>query len=182
MEPAQRLCRTRWLYDHQLTSSAAPGDSDEFGGRPLPMVEKLSRKGASMTRATMWSRTRAPDYDAIVRVVHLYSDAFGANDVRMFEEAFHKDAWIFYTGEEGSLTNCPIRDCFEGWALPAMGRAIGRVISVIQAGDIATVLLGWDRPDDMANSYVDMHNLIRLDGVWKITNKTATHTSRAGGA
>ena len=34
----------------------------------------------------------------------------------------------------------------------------------------------------MANSYVDLHNLIRLNGVWKITNKTATHTSRAAGA
>jgi ketosteroid isomerase-like protein len=146
------------------------------------MVQKLSRKGASMTTATVPSRTRAPDYNAIVRVVHLYSDAFGANDVTMFEEAFHEDAWIFYTGEDGTLTSGPIRDCFEDWALPAMGRAIGRVISVIQAGDIATVLLGWDRPDDMANSYVDMHNLIRQAGAWKITNKTATHTSRAGGA
>ena len=51
-----------------------------------------------------------------------------------------------------------------------------------QAGDIASVLLGWDRPDDIADSYVDLHNLIRLGGVCNITNKTATHTSRAGGA
>jgi hypothetical protein len=26
-----------------------------------------------------------------------------------------------------------------------------------------------------------LHNLIRLDGVWEITNKTATHLSRAAG-
>jgi ketosteroid isomerase-like protein len=136
----------------------------------------------NMTTSTVPSRTSGPDYDAIVRVVHLYSEAFGANDVAMFEEAFHEDAWIFYTGEDGSLAKCPISDCFQGWAQPAMGRAIGRVISVTQAGDIASVLLGWDRPDDIADSYVDLHNLIRLGGVWKITNKTATHTSRAGGA
>jgi hypothetical protein len=30
-----------------------------------------------------------------VRVVHLYSDAFGAGDINMFKEAFHEDAWIF---------------------------------------------------------------------------------------
>jgi hypothetical protein len=53
----------------------------------------------------------APDYDEIVRVVHLYSDAFGAGNINMF-----------------------------------------------------------------------LHNLIRLDGVWEITNKTATHISRAAEA
>ena len=50
-----------------------------------------------------------------------------------------------------------------------------------QAGDIANVLLGWDDPDQNADSWVDLQNLIRLDGVWKITNMTATHSSRAGG-
>ncbi len=135
-----------------------------------------------MNTAAVPSRTSAPDYDAIVQVVHLYSDAFGAGDVTMFEQAFHEDAWIFYTADDGRLTRCPIEDCFKEWAQPTMGRAIGRVMSVTQAGDIANVLLGWDRPEDMANSYVDLHNLIRIDGTWKITNKTATHTSRAGGA
>ena len=100
----------------------------------------------------------------------------------MFEAAFHDHAWIFYTDADGTLVKGLIKDSFEGWAKPAMGRADGRIISVTQAGDIASVLVGWDRPDDMANSYVDLHNLIRLDGQWKITNKTATHSSRAGGA
>jgi hypothetical protein len=135
-----------------------------------------------MTTATTPTRRSAPDYDEIVRVVHLYSDAFGAGDINMFKEAFHADAWIFFTDAEGNLVRCLISDCFEEWSQPAMGKANGRVISVTQAGDIANVLLGWDRPDDAANSYVDLHNLIRLDGVWKITNKTATHISRAAGA
>jgi hypothetical protein len=30
-------------------------------------------------------RSSAPDYDEIVRVVHLYSDAFGAGNINMFE-------------------------------------------------------------------------------------------------
>jgi hypothetical protein len=94
-----------------------------------------------------------------------------------FKEAFHEDAWIFFTDAEGNLVRCLISDCFEEWSQPASGKANGRVISVTQAGDIANVLLGWDRPEDAANSYVDLHNLIRLDGLWKITNKTATHSS-----
>jgi hypothetical protein len=137
---------------------------------------------AGMTTATTSMRSSAPDYDEIVRVVHLYSDAFGAGNINMFEEAFHEDAWIFFTDAEGNLVRCLISECFEEWSQPAGGKANGRVISVTQAGDIANVLLGWDRPDDMANSYVDLHNLIRLDGVWKITNKTATHITRAAGA
>ena len=115
-----------------------------------------------MTTATTPTRSNAPDYDEIVRVVHLYSDAFGAGEINMFKEAFHEDAWIFFTDAEGNLVRCLISECFEEWSQPAMGKANGRVISVTQAGDVANVLLGWDRPDDAANSYVDLHNLIRL--------------------
>ena len=31
-------------------------------------------------------------------------------------------------------------------------------------------------------SWVDLHNLLRINGIWKITNKTATHASRASWA
>ena len=57
-----------------------------------------------MTTATAPMRSSAPDYNEIVRVVHLYSDAFGAGNINMFEEAFHVDAWIFTpTRKETSL-------------------------------------------------------------------------------
>jgi len=62
-------------------------------------------------------------------------------------------------------------------------------ISVTQAGDIASVLLGFDDVSDASDpshghgtSWVDFHTLLRINGVWKITNKTATHTTRAGWA
>jgi hypothetical protein len=41
-----------------------------------------------MTTATTPIRSSAPDYEEIVRVVHLYSDAFGAGDINKFKEAF----------------------------------------------------------------------------------------------
>jgi hypothetical protein len=59
---------------------------------------------------------------------------------------------------------------------------VGRIISVTQAGDVANVLLGFDRPSRPAESPVDFHSLLRIDGKWKITNKTATHNSRAAWA
>jgi hypothetical protein len=59
---------------------------------------------------------------------------------------------------------------------------VGRVISVTQAGDIASVLLGFDNADDLSDGWVDLHTLLRIDGAWKIMNKTATHCSRAAWA
>ena len=132
-----------------------------------------------MTTTTA-TTTQSPDYDEIVRVVHLYTDAHAAGDVTMLKEAFHEDAWIFFTQPDGSLFKSRISDCFEEWASPPHDRINGRVIAVTQAGDIANVLLGFDNVDEPSNSWVDVHNLIRVDGIWKITNKTATHTSRAG--
>ena len=119
------------------------------------------------------------DYDEIRRILHLYTDGFGAGDINMFKEAFHEDAWIFFTLADGTLVKSLIADLFEEWARPPKVNIACRVIEMRQAGDIANVWLGFDNTDDVSNSWVDFHNLIRIDGVWKITNKTATHASRA---
>jgi len=44
-------------------------------------------------------------------------------------------------------------------------------------GDAASVQLSFD-PKDRPYGWIDFHNLLRINGVWKITNKTATHSSR----
>ena len=127
----------------------------------------------------------APDYDEIVRVVQLYIDAFNTLDANKFREAFHEDAWIFFTDEDGILHKHlfgepnPKRKPY---------KAYGRIISVTQAGDVASVLLGFDDTADPADptyahgSWVDFHTLLRVNGVWKITNKTATHATHAAWA
>jgi hypothetical protein len=128
----------------------------------------------------------APDYDDIVRVVQLYVDGFNDADVSKFNEAFHEDAWMFFLAQDGVLHNFLLdHNVFARWA--AQGhKCYGRIITVTQAGDIANVLLGWDDvadpppPSDI--SCVDFHTLVRINGVWKITNKTATHMTRAAWA
>src|SRR5258707_13227944 len=122
----------------------------------------------------------APDRDEIVRVVHLYVDGF-QGDVDKFKKAFHEDAWIFFTDADGVLHKYLIADSFEEWASDKE-HIVGRIISVTQAGDVASVLLGFDSPAGPSDSWVDFHSLIRINGVWKITNKTATHSSRAAWA
>ena len=122
---------------------------------------------------------RAPDYDEIIRVVQFYVDGHGSRDIAIFKEAFHEDARIFYTDPEGTLHQNPIKDSFDWWA-NHMARSKGRIVSVTQAGDIASVILRIGDPTDESNQWMDIHSLIRVNGAWKITNKTATHASRAG--
>ncbi len=122
----------------------------------------------------------APDRDEIVRVVHLYVDGF-QGDIDKFKEAFHEDAWIFFTDADGVLHKNLIADSFEEWA-SGKSLIVGRIISVTQAGDVASVVLGFDSPAGPSESWVDIHALLRIDGIWKITNKTATHNSRAAWA
>jgi hypothetical protein len=127
--------------------------------------------------------TPATDYNEIVRVVQLYLNGFNDCDTDKFKEAFHENAWIFFTDAEGALHKDLLADCFDEWATSQPRSSIvGRIISVDQAGDVASVLLGFDVDADMSRSWVDIHSLLRIDGVWKIMNKTATHASRASWA
>ena len=123
----------------------------------------------------------APDYDEIVRVIGLYIEGFNDSDIEKFREAFHEDAWIFYTDADGKLDNHLIagEDLAVWSSAYTTGDLVGRILSVFQAGDVASVQLVWDGNDEWGK-WLDTHALLRIDGVWKITNKTATHYSRAG--
>ncbi|WP_286903194.1 nuclear transport factor 2 family protein [Vreelandella sedimenti] len=131
-----------------------------------------------MTNATAVGN--APEIDEIKRVVQLYVDGFQGG-IEKLQEAFHKDAWIFALDADGALTADLISDRFERWA--ASHRAVkGRFIAVTQAGEIASVLLGFDNSENLEDSWVDAIALVKVDGTWKITNKTAAHSTRAAWA
>jgi hypothetical protein len=120
---------------------------------------------------------RTDDYDAIVRVIRLYIDAFNDNDVSKFRAAFDDDAWIFYIDADGSLHKHPISEDFERWAAPPSWDVVGRIISVTQVGDAAAVQLSFDS-EKSGGGWIDFHHLVKINSAWKITNKTATHCSR----
>jgi hypothetical protein len=133
---------------------------------------------------------RAPDHDEIVRVIQLYVDGFNDSDVGKLQEAFHEHAWIFCTmppretRPDGRYIG-PIADEMAYWASYPDRDCAARILSVQQAGDVASVVLVFESTqapeDDFAKRWLDIHNLLRADGVWKITNKTATHWTMAGG-
>lgn len=120
---------------------------------------------------------RAPDHDEIVRIVQLYIDGFQGR-LDKLEEAFHEDAWILALDAQGDLSKDLIHDRFKRWA-NSRRQVRGRVIQVTQAGELASVLLGFDNIEDLADSWVDVLALIKLEGAWKITHKSAVHNSRA---
>lgn len=123
---------------------------------------------------------RAPDHEEIVRVVQLYVDGF-QGEIEKLKEAFHEEAWIFALDAEGDLSNGLVSDRFERWA-DSYRPVKGRFISVTQAGEVASVLLGFDNTEDLSDSWVDVLALIKLDGKWKITHKSAVHSSKAAWA
>jgi len=116
------------------------------------------------------------DYDAILHtILHLYIDGYNEHDAKKLGSAFHKDAWIFLFDKEGNFRNWHIDDeTFAMWAKDEGDDPIQpRIISVSQMGDIANVQLAF------GDRWLDCHNLARIDGVWKITNKTATYSGLA---
>jgi hypothetical protein len=92
--------------------------------------------------------------------------------VGMFKEAFDENAWIFYIDADGVLHKNLISESFEGWSTPPGSNVNGRIVSVTQMGDVAGVVLLF------GEDWIDFHSLVRVNGIWKITNKTATHSSR----
>ncbi|MFC3613214.1 nuclear transport factor 2 family protein [Lutimaribacter marinistellae] len=125
----------------------------------------------------MTASNNAPDEIAIRNVIQLYIEGWrGAPD--KFHEAFDPDAWIFFTDAEGQEHKSQLTEQFDKWA--ATGWQIeGEIISLQRSGDIATVLLRFDNKTRPDASYMDIHTLLRVDKRWRITNKTATHISRA---
>jgi cellulose synthase/poly-beta-1,6-N-acetylglucosamine synthase-like glycosyltransferase len=68
---------------------------------------------------------RTDDYDKIIRVMQLYIDAFNDNDVSKLEEAFDKDAWIFFIDADGALRKNLISESLRRGLHPPVGGATG---------------------------------------------------------
>ena len=85
---------------------------------------------------------------------------------------------------DGSLVQYPVSKSLDEWVGEDFWKDWEhRILSVTQAGDVASVMLEM-HPASVGPSdgWIDIHALLRIDGVWKDMNKTATHVSRAGWA
>lgn len=118
------------------------------------------------------------DLDAVTELIGLYID--GANgDVAKLEKAFHPDAHMM--GHIGSMdTYVPIGEFFEMVrAQPGMAGPNYKAViqSIDLTGDAGVAVLA--ETDYLGCDFVDYFSVARIDGEWKITNKTYAHTGGA---
>lgn len=115
------------------------------------------------------------DYDAVRAVVQLCLDGEATGDVGKLEQAFHADAWMF--GDlAGTRYDVPIQTLFDMSAeSPAdTGCYRSRILSITCHGDVATATVAEEGYWGTV-SFLDLLSLCRIDGTWKIVNKTFTH-------
>ena len=115
------------------------------------------------------------DHDAICAVVQLCLDGEATGDVAKLQEAFHPDARMF--GDlAGTRYDVPIQGLFDMSAQdPAdTGNYRSRILSVTQLGDVAAVTVAEEGYWGTV-SFVDFLSLCRIEGRWKIVNKTFAH-------
>jgi hypothetical protein len=119
----------------------------------------------------------APEQTAITEVVQLYIDGSRTGDADKLRRAFHPDARM-YGSLAGQRLDLPIEEFF-GLASKQPADVDGtyeaRIVSVEQVGDAATAAIEetgfWG-----TLSFTDFFSLSRIDGDWKIVNKTFAHT------
>jgi len=120
----------------------------------------------------------APEHTAINEVVQLYIDGSRTGDADKLRQAFHPDARM-YGSIAGQRFDLPIEE-FIGLASSQPADVDGtyeaRIVAVEQIGDAATAAIEetgfWG-----TLSFTDFFSLSRLDGEWKIVNKTFAHTA-----
>ena len=119
----------------------------------------------------------APEQTAITEVVQLYIDGSRTGDADKLRRAFHPDARM-YGSIAGERLDQPIEEFFKvASSQPADvdGTYEARIVSLEQVGDAATAAIEetgfWG-----TLSFTDFFSLSRIDGEWKIVNKTFAHT------
>src|SRR5436190_4609254 len=121
--------------------------------------------------------TTASEVAAIEAVVQLYIDGASKGEPEKLKEAFHDEAWMFGS-VSGQRFDMPIAKMIELTAtqpLDSDGGFSARITALEQVGDAATARLEED--GCWGNlSFVDFFALTKIDGAWKIVNKTFAHT------
>jgi hypothetical protein len=117
------------------------------------------------------------DRAAIEAVVQLYVDGASKGEPEKLKEAFHETAWMFgsISGQRFDMPIAKMIETITAQPLDADGGFKSRITGVEQVGDAATVTLEED--GCWGNiSFVDYFTLAKIDGTWKIVNKTFAHT------
>lgn len=130
---------------------------------------------ATQQQPSVRGGTPIEDHDAIAATVQLYIDGSAHGDAAKLSEGFHPDAQM-YGALGGDRYDEPITEYIKLMAASPGGATMqGRISSIVQAGDaaVATVVEEgfWG-----TLSFVTFLTLSRIDGRWRMVNKTFAHT------
>ncbi len=122
------------------------------------------------------------DYDAIAKVIETYIEGAKTGDLKLLGPIFHDKARLFGEGPPaGKRWDLDKNAYFKMQAKEPLnkgGQYRARLVSVKQLGPSAVAVVEEDGCwGDV--SFVDIFSLSRIDGQWKIVNKT--YTNRNGG-
>jgi hypothetical protein len=123
------------------------------------------------------STTLTDERTAIEAAVQLYIDGVSKGDAGKVDQAFHEAAWMFghIGGQRFDVPVARLAEMVVAQPLDSDGGFKARITSFEQTGDVARVTL--EEEGCWGNvSFVDYFTLAKIDGTWKIVNKTFAHT------
>jgi hypothetical protein len=119
--------------------------------------------------------TPIDDYDAIAATVQLYIDGSAQGDAAKLSEGFHPNAQM-YGAVGADRYDEPITEYIKLMADSPGGDTLrARITSIVQAGDTAGAIVVEDGFWGTL-SFVTFLTLARIDGRWRMVNKTFAHT------
>ncbi|MBS1842802.1 MAG: nuclear transport factor 2 family protein [Actinobacteria bacterium] len=121
--------------------------------------------------------SEASDRSEIERVLNLYIEGVKDGDAAKLGEAFHPDALMF-GAMGGKRLDKPIADWIaasDGAPADTDGTYTAKITSVEAVEDTAIATVAEDGFKGIY-SFLDFFALARVDGDWKIVNKTFAHT------
>lgn len=115
------------------------------------------------------------DHDAIAATVQMYIDGSARGDAATLTEAFHPDAQMYGAVGDDRYDE-PLTEYVKLMADSPGGETMrARITSIAHNGDAATAVVVEDGFWGTL-SFVTFLMLSRIDGRWRIVNKTFAHT------
>src|SRR3954453_11893163 len=120
--------------------------------------------------------TTAQETEQITRTVNLYAEGVRDGDAAKLREAFHPDArmWGTMMGERYDEPISEMIAMVDGKPVDVDGSYHAHITGVEQIDDTGSAVLVEDGFWGTV-SFVDFFALARIDGTWKIVNKTFVH-------
>jgi hypothetical protein len=116
----------------------------------------------------------------VADAVQLYIDGVATGDTAKLEQGFHPDARMYGT-VDGQRFDIPIAEMIAmigGKPADVDGTFHGSIRSIEEERDAAVAVVEEEGFWGVL-SFVDFFSLARIDGSWKIVNKTFTQTGRS---